>query len=46
MELDCISINEGGAFTFWHRDGNMFWGHSIEVRSDLSNGPTGADIVG
>jgi hypothetical protein len=46
MALDCISVKEDGSFTFWHKDGDMFWGHSIEVRGTLNKGPTSADIPG
>jgi len=31
MELQSISILPNGSFVFWHKDGDLFWGHSIEV---------------
>jgi hypothetical protein len=46
MRLDCISADEDGSFTFWHNDGGMFWGHCIEIRGTLSDGPKLADIPG
>jgi hypothetical protein len=46
MRLEAISINEGGNFEFCFADGNLFWGHVILVRGNLTEGPTGADIAG
>jgi hypothetical protein len=46
MTLQSISIEETGEFTFWHDDGDLFWGHSIQVWGDLVTGPTHADIAG
>jgi hypothetical protein len=46
MCLDRISIDEEGLFTFWHNDGDMFWGHCIEIRGNLRDGPTFSDIPG
>jgi hypothetical protein len=46
MTLRSINIDESGLFVFWYDDGDLFWGHSIEVVGDLSNGPMHADIAG
>lgn len=46
MTLQAIQVDESGAFTFWHDDGEMFLGHSIEISGDLANGATRADIPG
>ncbi len=46
MTLTSITIEETGRFTFWHHDGDLFWGHAIQVSGDITNGPTRADIPG
>lgn len=46
MSLESICVDESGDLTFWHNDGDLFWGHAIEIRGDLSDGLTDADIPG
>ena len=46
MELTSISLSDDGEFEFWHDDGDLFWGHSIQVRGNVTDGPTFADIPG
>ena len=46
MKLESISVNPDGSFTFWHDDGDLFWGHTIMVSANLKSGPTDADIAG
>lgn len=46
MRLDAITVYPDGEFTFWHDDGDLFWGHSIQVNGTLLEGPTDADIPG
>jgi hypothetical protein len=46
MTLESIDVDADGSFTFWHDDGDLFWGHLIEVRGNLCDGPTDADIPG
>lgn len=46
MRLDSITVDPDGSFTFWHDDGDLFWGHSIQIDGTLQDGPTGADIPG
>jgi hypothetical protein len=46
MRLVAITVHRGSAFDFWHEDGDLFWGHSIQISGDLVAGPTGADIPG
>lgn len=46
MDLQSITVSEEGQFTFWHNDGGMFGGHSIEIAGSLTKGPTHADIPG
>jgi len=46
MKLESIIANPDGSFEFWFDDGDLFLGHSIQVRGTLSEGPTDADIPG
>jgi hypothetical protein len=46
MILDSITVRPDGSFEFWHRDGDMFWGHYIHISGSLSKGLTGADTPG
>jgi hypothetical protein len=46
MALTEISVDPCGSFAFWHDDGEMFGGHSIEIRGSLTEGITDADICG
>lgn len=46
MTLESITVEPDGSFDFWHHDGDMFWGHSIQVSGSLSEGPVHADIPG
>lgn len=46
MTLQTICVSREGRFEFWHDDGDLFLGHSIQVRGNLRDGPTHADIPG
>ncbi len=46
MTLQSIDLNESGEFTFWHDDGDLFWGHAIQISGSFSEGLTIADIPG
>jgi hypothetical protein len=46
MRLEAITVHPDGSFTFWHNDGDLFWGHSVQISGNLSEGPTHADIPG
>jgi hypothetical protein len=46
MVLVSITVRGYGRFEFWHDDGDLFWGHSIQVSGNLRDGITGADIPG
>lgn len=46
MALESITIRPDGTFEFWHNDGDLFWGHSIQISGDIKSGPTQADIPG
>lgn len=46
MSLESVTVSPDGSFDFWHHDGDLFWGHSIQIRGSLVEGPTLADIPG
>ncbi len=46
MRLDSIAVYPDGIFAFWHDDGDLFLGHSIQICGSLSQGLTSADIPG
>jgi len=46
MKLESISIKPEGRFEFWHNDGDMFYGHSIQISGSLRDGLTDSDIPG
>jgi hypothetical protein len=46
MQLSTISVKRDGEFEFWHSDGELFLGHSIQVSGSLADGLTQADIPG
>ncbi len=46
ISIETISIDTDGEFEFWYNDGDLFWGHSILVSGNLTDGPEDADICG
>ena len=46
MKPDSIVVREDGEFEFWYDDGDLFSGHSIEVRGDLDGGLIHASFHG
>jgi hypothetical protein len=46
MTLEAIAVAPGGSFDFWHNDGDLFGGHTIQISGNLTEGPTDADIPG
>jgi hypothetical protein len=46
MTLESIVVNPDGLFEFTYHDGNLFWGHVIQVSGNLSQGATHAGIAG
>lgn len=46
MTVGEISVEADGSFEFFHGDGNLFWGHCITVRGNLTDGPKDAEIAG
>jgi len=46
MTLESLTVEPDGSFDFWHNDGDLFCGHSIQISGNLSEGLTRADIPG
>jgi hypothetical protein len=46
MTLESVLVNPDGRFEFTYDDGNLFWGHVIQVSGTLAQGPTRAGIAG
>lgn len=46
MKLEAVAVSPGGKFEFTYDDGNLFWGHVIQVSGTVAEGPTVADIAG
>jgi hypothetical protein len=46
MKLEGITVSPNGSFEFWHDDGGLFWGHTIQISGSLAKGLTDADIPG
>jgi hypothetical protein len=46
MTLQSVSTYADDSFGFWHDDGDLFWGHAIQVTGSLKEGPKDADIPG
>ncbi len=46
MKLTSITVDPDRAVTFWHSDGDLFFGHSIQVCIDSKNRCTSTDIPG
>lgn len=46
MTLEAITVECDGDVAFWHHDGDLFWGHSIQVCIDANDKCTSTDIPG
>jgi hypothetical protein len=46
IKLESISIHDDGSFSFWYDDGDLFFGHSIEVGGNLKDGIRYANFHG
>ena len=46
MTLESITVDPNGSFDFWHDDGDLFWGHAIQIGGNLAEGPKYADTPG
>ena len=46
MIIETICVAPTGEVEFWFNDGDLFWGHMIQVSGSLSEGLTDADICG
>ena len=46
MTLDSITVDAGGTFECWFDDGDLFWGHAIDIRGTLTSGFIDGGISG
>jgi hypothetical protein len=46
LTANSMGFDPPDGFTIYYNDGDIFWGHAIEIRGTLSNGPQSADIAG
>lgn len=46
LKMDSITVGRHGAFELWFNDGDLFWGHAITLKGNLTRGLTHADIAG
>ncbi len=46
MVLESVTVEADGSFEFSYDDGDLFWGHAIDVGGSLTEGPTHAGISG
>ena len=46
MEISELTISPDGCITAYYDDGDLFWGHSIEVEIESDGSCSSADIVG
>jgi hypothetical protein len=46
MRLDAVAIDQERTVAFWFADGDLFWGHWIEVVMDADDACTSADLHG
>lgn len=46
LTLEALSVTASGRFTATFADGDLFWGHAIEVSGSLAEGATDAVMVG
>jgi hypothetical protein len=46
LRLYSINVYPEGRFEFWFEDGDLFWGHDIEIDGSLKDGPRDANLAG
>lgn len=46
LEISSITIDEEGDYTIYYNDDDMFYGHSIEINSNIEKGVKTANMVG
>ena len=46
MRVESIGITPDGGFDFIHDDGDLFFGHAIQITGTIEGGPDSADIPG
>ena len=44
--LSSVSVHEDGEFEFLYDDGDLFWGHAIQVDGNIQTGLSQASIAG
>jgi hypothetical protein len=46
LTLMSVHVDDEGGFIFWWDDGDLFWGHTVEVSGNLAHSVLRAEIVG
>jgi hypothetical protein len=46
MEISELTVSPDGSVTLYYKDGDMFWGHSIEISVDADGTVSDANIAG
>ena len=46
LRLYSINVYADGRFEFWFEDGDLFWGHDVEIDGSLKGGLVSADLAG
>lgn len=46
MEISELTVSPDGSVTLYYNDGDMFWGHSIEISVDADGTVSDANIAG
>lgn len=46
LVLQSVVLSADGSFEYCYGDGDLFWGHAIEISGDLTEGPRSAGIEG
>jgi hypothetical protein len=46
LRLETIAISSNGSIEFYYNDGDLFWGHTIELSGEIHSGFTRANPIG
>lgn len=46
LTLVSVHVDDEGGLIFWWDDGDLFWGHTVEVSGNLAHSVLRAEIVG